>query len=106
MLLEHWFTVVDVEVRPITPPPESPPHQRSQGRSRTSRHSVRTEVESGISVATSSHIEHTVAQVAEEAAEYARRHEVDRCFVALYLVGTEEVEVLFSQEWHSEERDC
>lgn len=63
------------QVRPITPPPESPPHQRSQGRSRTSRHSVRTEVESGISVATSSHIEHTVAQVAEEAAEYARRHE-------------------------------
>ncbi|VDM36552.1 unnamed protein product [Toxocara canis] len=63
------------QVRPITPPPESPPHQRSQGRSRASRHSVRTEVDPGLSVATSSHIEHTVAQVAEEAAEYARRHE-------------------------------
>lgn len=59
------------QVRPITPPPDSPP-QRSVGRSRGSRHAARIEVETTNSVATSSHIENTVAQVAEEAAEYAR----------------------------------
>lgn len=60
------------QVRPITPPPDSPP-QRGQTRSRGSRHATaRVEIESSAAVATSSHIENTVAQVAEEAAEYAR----------------------------------
>uniref|UniRef100_A0A0N5AYF2 One cut domain family member n=1 Tax=Syphacia muris TaxID=451379 RepID=A0A0N5AYF2_9BILA len=62
------------QVRPITPPPASPP-QRPLGRSRNARHASRIEVESTTSVATSSHIENTVAQVAEEAAEYARNVE-------------------------------
>lgn len=62
------------QVRPITPPPDSPP-QRGQSRTRGSRHGTRSDNETNLAVATSSHIENTVAQVAEEAAEYARTHE-------------------------------
>ncbi|VDN55310.1 unnamed protein product [Dracunculus medinensis] len=66
------------QVRPITPPPASPPHQqRGQSRIRGARHIIRGQVEVNLSITTSNRIENTVAQVAEEAAEYARKRDIN-----------------------------
>lgn len=63
-----------LQVRPITPPPESPPPNRNMNRSRGSRQGSRVDTDTA-ALTSISRIENTVAQVAEEAAEYARRHE-------------------------------
>ncbi|VDN05275.1 unnamed protein product [Thelazia callipaeda] len=60
------------QVRPITPPPESPPPNRCSSKARVNRH-ISHSIPDNTSVSTSSRIETTVAQVVEEAAEYARR---------------------------------
>uniref|UniRef100_A0A0R3RFM0 One cut domain family member n=1 Tax=Elaeophora elaphi TaxID=1147741 RepID=A0A0R3RFM0_9BILA len=62
------------QVRPITPPPESPPQHRNPNKARGNRHTSRSDGENS-SVTSSSRIETTVAQVVEEAAEYARRYD-------------------------------
>ncbi|EFO19780.1 hypothetical protein LOAG_08712 [Loa loa] len=62
------------QVRPITPPPESPPQHRNPNKARGNRHISRSDGENS-SVTSSSRIETTVAQVVEEAAEYARRYD-------------------------------
>ncbi|VDK71434.1 unnamed protein product [Litomosoides sigmodontis] len=62
------------QVRPITPPPESPPQHRNPNKARGNRHVSRSDGENS-SVTSSSRIETTVAQVVEEAAEYARRYD-------------------------------
>uniref|UniRef100_A0A8R1TJC6 One cut domain family member n=1 Tax=Onchocerca volvulus TaxID=6282 RepID=A0A8R1TJC6_ONCVO len=62
------------QVRPITPPPESPPQHRNPNKARGNRHISRNDGENS-SVTSSSRIETTVAQVVEEAAEYARRYD-------------------------------
>ncbi|KAM3719241.1 Homeobox protein [Dirofilaria immitis] len=62
------------QVRPITPPPESPPQHRNPNKVRGNRHISRNDAENS-SITSSSRIETTVAQVVEEAAEYARRYD-------------------------------
>lgn len=71
-------------MRPITPPPESPPQHRNPNKARGNRHISRSDGEN-LSFASSSRIETTVAQVVEKAAEYARRYEEVHPFLHHYV---------------------
>lgn len=78
------------KVRPITPPPESPPQHRNPNKARSNRHTSRSDGDNS-SVTSSSRIETTVAQVVEEAAEYARRFDEVNYEKLFYWV--------FSENW-------